>query len=322
MKTMNILMCAMLMVFLVNCMGSLPKEVPSGPKTYKNKIDMQVMISRRSYLVHVPPAYETRSPLPLVVAIHGAFETAKDMEKRSGFSDLADKEGFAVVYPNGFGLFGLLQHWNAGHCCGKAAADGIDDVGFLVEVIKDVKKRLPINPKRIYMVGFSNGGMLALRFAAEKTDTLSALATVAATIGSTTAGDEPLWRMPNPVAPLPLIFFHGLADEAIPAQGGISPMRGGDLSFVSVGDSADFWIRNNSCHPDPIIEEIRNGAVHIQTWQMCRQDAEVMLYLMENWEHVWPGLHYTADLNDENPLKDFDAAAIIWDFFKSTYRTP
>jgi len=322
MKAITKLICLLLTLFLVNCMGSLPKDVPTVPKTYKNKVDIKVMGSRRSYLVHVPPAYETRAPLPLVVAIHGAFETAKDMEKRSGFSDLADKEGFAVVYPNGFGLFGFLQHWNAGHCCGKAAADGIDDVGFLVEVIEDVKKRLPIDPKRVYMVGFSNGGMLALRFAAEKTNTLSALATVAATIGSTTVGDAPLWRMPDPKAPLPLIFFHGLADEAIPAQGGISPKRGGDQSFFSVDDSTGFWISNNGCDPDPITEETRNGAVHRQTWQGCDQDANVKLYLLEDLGHVWPGLHDTADLAPDHPLKNFDAAAIIWDFFKSPYRTP
>ena len=252
MNTMTKLICAVLTVFLVNCTASLPKDVPSGPKTYKNKVDIRIMGNRRSYLVHVPPVHETLYPLSLVVAIHGAFETAKDMEKRSGFSDLADKEGFVVVYPNGFGLFGLLQHWNAGHCCGKAAADGIDDVGFLTAVIEDVKGRLPIDPNRIYMVGFSNGGMLAYRFAAEKTITLSALAAVAATIGSTSSGDEPLWRMPNPAAPLPLIALHGLADEAIPAQGGVSPKRGGDQSFLSVKGSTDFWIRNNGCDPDRV----------------------------------------------------------------------
>lgn len=322
MKAMTKLICVMLTIFLVNCMSSLPKEVPAGPKTYKNKVDIQVMVSRRSYLVHVPPARETLAPLPLVVAIHGAFETAKDMEERSGFSNLADKKGFVVVYPNGFGLFGLLQHWNAGHCCGKAAADGVDDVGFLTEVIEDVEERLPIDPNRIYMVGFSNGGMLAYRFAAEKTGTLAALATLAATIGSTSSGAEPLWRLPDPKAPLPLITFHGLADEAIPAQGGISPPRGGDPSFLSVKDSTNFWIRNNGCDPDPFLAEIRNGDVRKQTWQGCRQDAEVVLYLMENWGHVWPGYHYTHSLNSENPMKDFDASEIIWAFFQNHVQKP
>lgn len=316
------LICFVMMFIIANCTASLPKDVPSGPKTYKNKVDIRIMGNRRSYLVHVPPAHATQYPLPLVVAIHGAFETAKYMEERSGFSDLADKKGFVVVYPNGFGLFGLLQHWNAGHCCGKAAADGLDDVGFLTNVIEDVEERLRIDPNRIYMVGFSNGGMLAYRFAAEKAGILSALAAVAATIGSTSSGDEPLWRMPDPVAPLPLIALHGLADEAIPAQGGVSPKRGGDQSFLSVKDATNFWIRNNGCDPDPLLEEIHKGDVLKQTWQGCREHADVALYLLEDWAHVWPGLYYTADLGQDNPLKDFNAAAIIWDFFESHPRTP
>jgi len=322
MKAVVKLTCVLLTAFLVNCMAALPKDVPSGPKTYKNRVDMRVMGSRRSYLVHVPPINAPHCSLPLVIAIHGAFETAEDMEERSGFSDLADREGFVVVYPNSMGLFGFLQHWNAGHCCGKAAADNIDDVGFVVDVIEDVQKRLPIDPDSIYMVGFSNGGMLAYRFAAEKGGILAALATVATTTGSQSAGNAPLWRLPDPEAPLPLVSFHGLADDAIPAQGGISPKRRGDQTFLSVDESTDIWVRNNGCDPDPLLSSSHQGRVRIQTWRGCRQDAQVKLYLLENWKHVWPGLHYTADLDPDNPLKNFDAAAIIWDFFKSPYRTP
>jgi polyhydroxybutyrate depolymerase len=316
------LICIVLTSILLGCMASLPKEVPPGPKTYKNKVDIRIMGSRRTYLVHVPPAIDSQPSLPLVVAIHGAFETAKDMEKRTGFSDLADQEGFVAVYPNGMGVFGLLQHWNAGHCCGKAAADGVDDVGFLTQVIQDVQRRLPIDPRRIYMVGFSNGGMLAYRFAAEHTHTLSALATVAATIGGEPAQGEPLWRIPDPQAPLPLISFHGLADDAIPAQGGISPKRGGEQSFLSVNDSIDFWVRNNGCDSEPMLSQGHQNHVRIQTWEKCRQGADVVLYLMANWGHVWPGAYYTADRENEDPLKDFDAAAIIWDFFNAHSPTP
>ena len=317
MEAIKKLACLVLTVFLAGCMASLPKEVPSESKTYKNKVEVRIMGSRRSYLVHAPPTRDTRSPLPLVVAIHGAFETAKAMEERSGFSDLADREGFVVVYPNGFGLFGFLQHWNAGHCCGKAAADGIDDVGFLVEVIEDVKERLPIDPKRVYMVGFSNGGMLAHRFAAENSEILSALAVVAATIGSRSSSDAPLLQIPDPKAPLPLIAFHGIDDDAIPAQGGTSPKRGGGQSFISVEDSTGFWVRNNGCNLDPQLSEGYPNYVRILTWPGCRDNADVELYLLENWGHVWPGRYYTADLDKKNPLKDFDATAIIWDFFKS-----
>jgi len=138
MNSVGKLICILLTLSIANCMAALPKEGPAVSKTYKNKVDMRVRGSRRSYLIHVPPAHNSQQPLPLVVVIHGAFETAKDMEKRTGFSDLADQEGFVAVYPNGFGLFGLLQHWNAGHCCGKAAADDIDDVGFLKQAIAPI----------------------------------------------------------------------------------------------------------------------------------------------------------------------------------------
>ena len=322
MKTVAKPMCIVLAFMLMGCMSSLPKDVPSNAETYKNKVDIKIMGSRRSYLVHVPPAHVTRSPLPLVIAVHGAFETAKDMEERTGLSDLADQEGFVAVYPNGMGLLGFLQHWNAGHCCGKAAADNVDDVGFLKKVLEDVHKRLPIDKNRIYMVGFSNGGMLAYRFAAENSEILSALAVVAATIGSRSSSDVPFWQIPDPNAPLPLIAFHGLDDDAIPAQGGISPKRGGDQSFISVEDSMGFWVRSNGCDSEPMLNQIHQNHIRINTWQGCRDNADVVLYLMENWQHVWPGRYYTADLGPENPLKDFDAVDLIWDFFTSHTRIP
>jgi polyhydroxybutyrate depolymerase len=169
----------------------------------------------------------------------------------------------------------------------------------------------------IYMVGFSNGGMLAYRFAAEKGDILSAFATVAATIGSQPSGSAPLWRIPKPEAPLPSISFHGLSDDTIPLEGGVSQKHGGDRSFLSLEVSTKFWVHNNGCDAEPVFSNRRQKNVHIQTWKGCRQDASVELYLIENWGHFWPGQYYTKDLDKENPLNEFDAAAIIWDFFQS-----
>jgi len=80
------------------------------------------------------------------------------MENWSGWSQLADREGFIVIYPEGIGLLGFLQHWNAGHCCGKAAEDDWDDVAFIEAAINGVSIQYEIDKHRIYMVGFSNGG--------------------------------------------------------------------------------------------------------------------------------------------------------------------
>jgi polyhydroxybutyrate depolymerase len=302
------------------CTASLPKDHPAGPKTYRNSMDIRVMGARRTYLVHIPADYNPQQPLPLVVVIHGAFDTAYGMEKFSGFSDLADRENFIVMYPNGMGILGFFQHWNAGHCCGKAASDNVDDVGFLVAAIEDVSARLEIDAARIYMVGFSNGGMLAYRFAAERGDLLAAVAPLAASIGGKPSAEAPEWRIPNPIQPLSVITFHGLADDDIPYEGGVSLHRGGTQTFWSVEKSVEFWVRHNGCNPKAATSDLNNGRVHIKSWEGCRNDTEVALYLIENWGHVWPGQFFSRDLAEDDPLKNFDAAEIIWNFFKSHRR--
>jgi polyhydroxybutyrate depolymerase len=172
------------------------------------------------------------------------------------------------------------------------------------------------------MVGFSNGGMLAYRFAAERGDILAAVAPLAASIGGRPSEDAPQWRIPDPVKPLSVITIHGMADDDIVYEGGVSLHRGGTRTFWSVNESIDFWVRHNGCHPNAAATELNHGHVRIHTWGACSNDTEVVLYLMENWGHVWPGRYFTAELEEEDPLKDFDAAEVIWNFFKSHTRKP
>ena len=161
---------------LCACTPALPRLPGQAAMTYDAKVDVRFHGFRRTYHVHLPPGYHAARPLPMVVVVHGAFDTAKGMERFTGFSALADQENFIALYPNGIGILGYLQHWNAGHCCVKAAADGIDDVGFLTKVIEDACARLAVDRRRIYMTGFSNGGMMVHRFAAERGDLLAAVA--------------------------------------------------------------------------------------------------------------------------------------------------
>ncbi|MFC1856853.1 alpha/beta hydrolase family esterase [Thermodesulfobacteriota bacterium] len=308
--------------FLIGCRTPLPKEHIVGPKTYKNTVDIRINGFRRTYLVHIPPGYTPQNPLPLVVVIHGAFDTAKGMEKFSGFSDLANREGFIVVYPNGMGILGFLQHWNAGHCCGKAADDDLDDVGFVAAAIEDVSARLTIDRSRVYMVGFSNGGMLTYRFAAERGDLLAAAAPMAASIGGKPSADAPEWCIPGPVQPLSMIIFHGLADNDVPYGGGVSRHRGGTRTYWPVEESVKFWVMYNGCRPRAASTYLNEGSVALKSWGICRNDTEVALYLIKDWGHVWPGKYFTSDLAENDPLRHFDAAEIIWDFFKSHHRHP
>lgn len=309
-----------LVLMLFACAASLKTGHAEGSKTYKVTLQKRFDGYRRSYLIHLPLGYTPEKALPLVVVIHGAFDTAKGMEAVSGFSALADREGFAVLYPNGIGIVGFLQHWNAGHCCGKAAEDGWDDVGFVAAAIQDASARIRIDSDRIYMVGFSNGGMLTHRFAAERGDLLAAAAPLAAAIGGRPSQDAPEWHIPEPKAPISIIAFHGLADDDVPFRGGISRYRKNTRSYWSVEKSMDFWASKNDCTVRGPDKSINNGFVQIRSWSGCRDGKEVMLYLLKDWGHIWPGRHFSAALEETHPLKNFDAAEIIWRFFSQHAR--
>ncbi|MFP4085951.1 MAG: alpha/beta hydrolase family esterase [Desulfobacteraceae bacterium] len=307
---------------LTGCTKTIPSDPITGPSTYEQEMDLQVNGFNRTYRVHVPVGYESKAALPLVVVIHGAFDTAEGMEAYSGFSRLADEEGFLVLYPNGMGLFGFLQHWNAGHCCGKAAKDKVDDVGFIAAAVQDVCARLKVDRRRIYVLGFSNGGMMAYRFAAERSHLLAAAAALAASIGGRPSDQDPSWCIPDPQEPLPILIMHGMRDQDVPFEGGQSQRRGGPRTYWSVEDSVAFWVKHDGCTRDMEEKQLHGGQVVVRSWQGCQENSEVILYMIKDWAHDWPGTYFTSQLPQDHPLRRFDAARIIWEFFKGHLRSP
>jgi polyhydroxybutyrate depolymerase len=270
-------------------------------------VDQRVSGFRRSYYVHVPAGYGGGAPLPVVIALHGAFSTALKFEQESGLSLLADREGFLVVYPQGIGLGDWFRHWNSGYCCGKARKLNLDDVGFALAAVDDVARRNPVNRARLYVVGFSNGGMLAYRIAAEHPEVVAAVAVVSATIGGTPAANEPEWSITRPKQPVAVLAIHGRADANIPYDGGRGSQSWGKSSAISVERSMQLWVRADDCDARPRVESMNQGRVELRAWSGCRNDSEVALYSLNNWGHEWP---------KTNLLDGFDAGQTIWHFLE------
>jgi polyhydroxybutyrate depolymerase len=262
--------------------------------------------------VHVPAGHDGIAPLPLVVALHGAFSTARKFERDSGFSLLADREGFLVVYPQGIGLGDLFRHWNSGHCCGKARRMNLDDVGFVLATVDDVARRNPVDRARVYFAGFSNGGMLAYRIAAEHPEVVAAVAVASATIGGVPAANEPEWSVVRPKQPVAVLAIHGRADTSVPYEGGRAAQSRGNSSAISVERSIRLWVNADDCNPEPQVELMAQDRVERQVWSGCGSDSEVVLYSLSSWGHEWP---------KENLLGGFDAAGTIWRFFERHSRT-
>lgn len=306
-----------LLAVAAGCAGgrALPSTGPA-PGTWRVTAGALKDGTSRTYRLHVPAGYQPGRDYPLVVVLHGAFSTAREMEQNTGWSTLADREGFLVAYPEGWGLLGFLQHWNAGHCCGRAAELAEDDVGFVAQVVADASRRAKVDAARVYVTGFSNGGMLAHRVIAERTSLFAAAAPLAAAHGGRAAAAAPLWVIPEPRERIPVLVMHGLEDENVPFAGGVSPKKGGEREYLPAMAAIRFWVRVDGLAPEPVVERLCGGAVTRSAWSRAGAAApEVLLYAIAGWGHRWPGGAATAKLPAGHPLKGFDATAVIWDFF-------
>jgi poly(3-hydroxybutyrate) depolymerase len=107
---------------------------------------LQVGGVTRTYLLRVPPDLD--GPAPLVVVLHGGFGSGAQAERSYGWDALADTRRVVVAYPDG-----LDRAWNTGGgCCGRPAADGTDDVGFLTALVAAVGRQVAVDPARVYAV--------------------------------------------------------------------------------------------------------------------------------------------------------------------------
>ncbi|MCF7848685.1 MAG: hypothetical protein K9M45_07545, partial [Kiritimatiellales bacterium] len=180
----DIIGLAVFMLLLAACRTPVKSGGDGRSGTFKRKTAVKFNGLSRTYRLHLPSTEAPSAGWPLLVMLHGAFNTAAKTEQETGFSEVADERGFLVAYANGIGVFGLLQHWNAGHCCGKAVRDGVDDVAYIDAVIHDAVETCPVDSSRIYMVGHSKGGMMAYRYTMERAGKIAAAAVFAGALDS------------------------------------------------------------------------------------------------------------------------------------------
>jgi polyhydroxybutyrate depolymerase len=250
----------------------------------------------RNYFVHTPPAYTGKTPLPLVLVLHGATESADNVERLSGMSAKADQENFLVVYPTGTGRLKNVPTWNSGACCGYAMENKIDDVAFLSALLEKVDKDFSVDPKRVYATGISNGGMMSYRFACELSDKFAAISPVEG------AQDLP-W---HPTTPVSVIVFHGTADPLVPFKGGSTSYQMSSIrSDTPVANKISFWVNYDGCAPTP--KHAETDEVHSDIDSACRAGSAVALYAIQGGHHMWPGTNLSKN--------SVPATDLMWNFF-------
>ena len=258
----------------------------------------------RTYLLHLPVGYTGIDSLPLIIAMHGGFGSAENLQNQSGLSEKADEEGFIVVYPEGVkGGILNIRTWNAGYCCGNASDNNIDDVGFIESLIDTLSNNYAINSNRIYATGISNGGFMSYRLACGLSDKIAAIAPVAASLTIDQC---------TPSRPVPVIHFHSYLDSNVPYLGGqgdgVSNHYNPPLDSVF---NAFATMYNCSDINDTIINDSEITNVH---WGNCDCGSEIQYYITTDGGHSWPG-GTTTIIGD--PVSNYiNANDLMWSFFE------
>jgi polyhydroxybutyrate depolymerase len=261
----------------------------------------------RVYRLHIPPRYDGSRAVPLVFVLHGGAGTGAQIERYTGFNQVADAKGFVVVYPDG-----VNRGWNDGRDSERVSARAhIDDVGFISALIDHLTSRLRIDPLRIYSTGISNGGFLSHRLGMDLSDRFAAIAPIAGTLG------ENLVARFAPKSPVAVLHIHGTQDRWVRYEGGEVAVQGG--MSVSAPRIARMWAGANGCAPPPRTAQLpdrdpNDGTrIRADTYAACRGGATVGLYTIVGGGHTWPG-RATPILGATT--RDIDGAQAVWEFFE------
>ncbi|MCW2666548.1 MAG: hypothetical protein JWN57_1510 [Frankiales bacterium] len=181
--------------------AGLPSTLPAGVG-FTGELTWEQGGQLRRVRVHVPRT--VRRPATLVVTLHGLYQTVTAAEADQDWTSLAEKRGAMVAW-----AVGPDASWNAGVCCGRAAAVERDDVAYLDRTLDVLSALHPVHPRRVHLAGFSNGAMMAYRYACARPERIASVLGVAGTLTSICG------RRPT----VPVLAVHGSADSTVPVAG-------------------------------------------------------------------------------------------------------
>jgi polyhydroxybutyrate depolymerase len=217
----------------------------------------------RSYVLHVPPAYDGQTPVPLVLDFHGIGGTGATELADSPYRAPLDTAGAIMAFPDGVkGPAGT--GWNVGPCC----VANVDDVAFARAVVASVETLGCVDSARVYAVGVLTGGGMAHYLGCHAADLFAAVAPAAFDLlAENVDGCAP----PRAVTE---ISFRGTADPRVPYDGGPSSLVPNmPLTFLGAVGTFDAWAGIDGCTGTPSPMDA-NGC---QRYGACREGAEVIL---------------------------------------------
>ncbi len=238
----------------------------------------------RQYLQYIPDNYDGSTKLPLLLNFHGFEGNTNYFMQTADMRSLAESEGFVLVYPQGTDLNGS-PHWNA-DLNGGDNKSSVDDLGFIEALINKLSNQNLIDNKRVYAIGYSNGGMMSYALGCYKSNLIAAIGSVSGYM---------LQDECTPSHSIPLIKLHGTNDY----------YDGGGV-YNSVESVLDFWKNFNNVTGDPNLDSFNDNGTLIEKYSYINSNNILIdHYKVIGGDHIWFNFNYKG--NNTNK--------IIWEFF-------
>ena len=235
----------------------------------------------RSWLVHLPPHYGPSKTWPLVIAYHGRGGGGAQMAQLTGLDEVADQQGFIVVYPEG-----VERSW-AAHVGAEADKEGVDSVGFTAALLDRLEQEYPVDRTRVVLAGFSDGADMVQLLGCKLADRVTAIVPVSGTLPNQDVAACRLAR------PLSVVEFHGTADPIATYVSGRNEIHGPAGLMQSVDQTIAGWAERDGCQAKPVEVPLPNPAdtlpVVERDFPGCAGGVIVRLYRIEGGGHAWPG---------------------------------
>ena len=219
-------------------------------------------IAAGRYFVRPPAGWDGRTPVPVVVFFHGYRSSAAETMADAALGEALSKAGILLAAADGQG-----GSWTI---AGKLST-GRDDIAYTRDLLADLRRRFPVDERRLVAAGFSAGGFMVWQLACAAGDLFAAYAPMSGAF---------LDPIPEtcPTGPASLRHIHGMADATVPMAG--RWIAGGRVRQSDVRQSVARLAAIDGC-PATAPQTLRRGELTCDVWPAagCASGREVQMCL-------------------------------------------
>ncbi|MBO7511417.1 MAG: carbohydrate binding domain-containing protein [Fibrobacter sp.] len=233
--------------------------------------NLNVNGTNRTMNVYAPKNIEKGRPL--IIQMHGMNQDAPYQQNAAKWEGIADTARFVVVFPNG-----QNKAWDIG---------GDKDINFLKAIINEMYQKYGIDKNRVYVSGFSMGGMMSYHAANKMGDMIAAIAPVSGGGG-----------VNSPKRAMPIMHTHGTTDDVVNYNSTVNTLKG--------------WVNAQKCSSNsqkikPYPSTKPGSAASLEIWSGCTDGVEVRLLTIDGKGH-WYSMDEAVSVN---------TSVEIWNFVKN-----